>query len=92
MRHALKNNSNSTFEALAELELNLEVRCQSPNRACVFTFSGKLEKWSVHFAGRAKLLFLFIKYAKFVALSRRRRVEDLKLPICGFGDNLGKQK
>ena len=61
-------------------------------RACVFTFSLKLEKWSFHVADlprtgkkcteiiktreeRAKALFLFIKYAKFVALllpSRRR--------------------
>ena len=63
-------------------------------RACVFTFSVKLEKWSFHVAdlprtgrkcteikkkkkkareGRAKLLFLFIKYAKFVALSLTSR-------------------
>ena len=42
-----------------------------PNRACVFTFFVKLEKWSFHFAGRAKLLFLLIKYAnrKFVVLA-----------------------
>ena len=61
-------------------------------RACVFTFSLQLEKWSFQVAdlprtgnkcteiitereGRARLLFLFIKYAKFVALSlpSRRR-------------------
>ena len=59
-------------------------------RACVFTFSLKLEKWSFHVAdlprtgkkcteiikareGRAKVLFLFIKYAKFVALSLSSR-------------------
>ena len=56
-------------------------------RACVFTFSLKLEKGSFHVAdlprtgkkctreGRAKVLFLLIKYAKFVALSlpSRRR-------------------
>ena len=65
-----------------------------PIRACVFTLSLKLEKWSFQVAdlpktgkkctkiikqkareGRAKVLFLFIKYAKFVALSlpSRRR-------------------
>ena len=63
-----------------------------PIRACVLTFSLKLEKWSFRIAdlprtgkkctemkkareARAKALFLFIKYAKFVALllpSRRR--------------------
>ena len=57
---------------------------------CVFTFSLKIEKWSIHVAdlsrtgkkcteiikareGRAKVLFLFVKYAKFVALSRPSR-------------------
>ena len=61
-------------------------------RACVFTYSVKLEKWSFHVAdlprtgkkcieiktgreGRAKLLFLVMKYVKFVALS-------LQSPIC----------
>ena len=56
-----------------------------PIRACAFTFSLKLEKWSFHVAdlsrtgkkcteiiksreGRAKVMFLLIKYAKFVAL------------------------
>ena len=56
------------------------------SRACVFTFSVKLEKWSFYIAdlpktgkkcteikkgrkGRTKLLFLFIKYTKFAALS-----------------------
>ena len=57
-----------------------------PIRACVLTFSVKLEQWSFHVAdlpgtgkkyteikktrdGCAKFLFLFIKYANFVALS-----------------------
>ena len=62
-----------------------------PVRACLFTLSIKLEKWSFHVADlsrtgkkcthinlrerRAKVLFLFVKYAKFVALSlpSRRR-------------------
>ena len=59
-------------------------------RACVFTFSVKLEKWSSDVTnlprkgkkctqikqareGRAKLLFLFIKYSKFVVLPLRSR-------------------
>ena len=63
-----------------------------PIRACVFTLSLKLEKWSFQVAdlprtgkkctkiikareGRSKVLFLFIKYSNFVALSlpSRRR-------------------
>ena len=59
-------------------------------RACVFTFSVKLEKWSFRVAdfprtgkkcieiktareGCAKLLFLVMKYVKFVALSLQSR-------------------
>ena len=66
---------------MSRLEKKIQIR------ACVLTFSVKLEKWSFHVAdlprtgkkcteikrkvleGRAKLLFLFIKYANFVALS-----------------------
>ena len=72
---------------MSKLEKKIQIR------ACVFTFSVKLEKWSFDVTnsprrrkkcaeikktareGRAKLLFLFIKYAKFVVLplpSRRR--------------------
>ena len=65
---------------------------KTQNCVCVFTFSLKLEKWSLNVAdlprtgkkcteiikareGRAKVLFLFVKYAKFVGLSlpSRRR-------------------
>ena len=59
-------------------------------RACVFTFSVKLDKWSFHVAdfprtekkcieiktareGRAKLLFLVLKYVQFVVLSLQSR-------------------
>ena len=66
------------------------LRKKIPIRACVFTFSLKLEKWSFHVTDlsrtgkkcteiikargrRAKVLFLLLKYAKFVALSLSSR-------------------
>ena len=69
--------------ALSKLEKKIQIR------ACVFVFSVKLEKWSFHVdltrpgkksteikklhERRAKPLFLFIKYTKFVVLSLSSR-------------------
>ena len=68
-------------------------------RACVFTYSVKLEKWTFHVAdlprtgrkcieiktgreGRAKLLFLVMKYVKFVALSLQWHRRPLTPYLC----------
>ena len=84
---------------MSKLEKKIQIR------ACVFTFSVKLEKWSFDGTnsprrrkkcaeikktareGRAKLLFLFIKYAKFVALLLLSRL-IFYAPYFGFGNSL----